>query len=127
VRQYLKLMAQLAATVLAALGAALAGDQHIDVSEWVNVVILALGSVAVLGAGNLPEGVWRFTKTIVSAATAGAVVLQSALSDGVSQAEWVQIALAVLGAAGVLGLRGPVVYDAATVGRHAAKLGLGPA
>ena len=108
-RNYQKLIAQLVATVLAGIVPALAGDNHISAAEWINVVILALGAVAVLGAGNLPEGVWAHTKAIVSAATAGAVLLQSSISGGVNPTEWLQIALAVLGALGVLAVKGPVV------------------
>jgi hypothetical protein len=92
--------------------AALAGDNHVDSSEWTNVVILALGAVSVLGAGNLPAGVWRYTKALVSAATAGAVLAQSYLADGITTAEWAQIAVAVLTSVGVLAASGPRVVSA---------------
>ena len=115
---YLKFAAQVGATVLAAVVALLNGTDHQPgVSDWVNVAIVGLGAVAVLGAGNLPDGVWRYTKTIVAAATAVAVLLQSVLTDGISAAEWLQLALAALGALGVAGAPGPVVEP---VGRHAA-------
>jgi uncharacterized membrane protein len=128
VKQYLKLAAQVLATVLAAVVALLNGTDHQPgVSDWINVVIVALGAVAVLGAGNLPEGVWAHTKTIVAAATAVAVAIQSVLTDGISAAEWLQVGLAALGALGVYAAKGPVVYDAAAVGRHAAALRTGPA
>jgi len=128
VNNYLKFAAQVGATVLAAVVALLNGTDHQPgVSDWINVVIVALGSVAVLGAGNLPDGVWRHTKTIVAAATAVAVLLQSVVTDGISAAEWIQLALAALGALGVYAAKGPVVYDAAAVGRHAAALSDGPA
>jgi hypothetical protein len=128
VNQYLKLAAQVAATVAAAVVALLNGTDHQPgVSDWINVVIVALGAVAVLGAGNLPEGVWAHTKTIVAAATAVAVAIQSVLTDGISAAEWLQVGLAALGALGVYAAKGPVVYDAAAVGRHAAALRTGPA
>lgn len=108
--KYLKFFAQVAATVLAALAPSFAGDNHVSVNEAVNVLILVLGSVAVIGAGNLPAGVWKYTKLIVAAATAGAVVLQSALlTEGVSTTEWFQITLAILGALGVGVAPGPVV------------------
>lgn len=115
--KYGKFIAEVVATVVAALAAALAGDNVIDVSEWINVVILGLGAVAVLGAGNLPDGVWAFTKTIVAGATAGAVFLQSAITDGVSGAEWLQFVLAIAGAVGVFAVKGPRVE---VYGRHAA-------
>jgi hypothetical protein len=111
---YLKFGVQVLATVLAALATALFGDNHITMNEGVNILILALGSIAVLGAGNLPAGVWSYTKSIVAAATAAAVVLESALiTSGVSPTEWVQIILAALGAVGVFAVRGPTVVSAA--------------
>jgi hypothetical protein len=113
---YLKFAAQVIATIISAVALAF-GDGQVSASEWINVVILGLGSVAVLGAGNLPSGVWSHTKTIVSAATAGAVFLQSAITGGIDGAEWLQLVLAVLGALGVLAVKGPVVVPA---GRHEA-------
>lgn len=111
---YLKFGAQVLATVLAALATALFGDNRITTNEGVNILILALGSIAVLGAGNLPAGVWSYTKSIVAAATAAAVVLESALlTSGVSPTEWVQIILAALGAVGVFAVRGPNVVPIA--------------
>lgn len=106
--QYLKFIAQVVATVVAAIVAA-SVDNVVDNTEWINVVIVGLGAVAVLGAGNLPSGVWAYAKTIVAAASAGAVFLQSAISDGISSSEWLQLGLAVLGAVGVLALPGPRV------------------
>jgi hypothetical protein len=116
-KSYLKFGAQVAATVLTVVVVALTGDNHIDASEWINVLITGLGAVAVLGAGNLPTGIWSYTKTIVSGATAGAVFLQSAITGGVSSAEWVQLIVAVAGAIGVFAAPGPLVEQA---GRHEA-------
>lgn len=115
---YAKFIAQIAATVLAAVVALLNGTDHQPgVSDWVNVVIVGLGAVAVLGAGELPAGVWRWTKTIVAVATAVAVLFQSVVTGGVSSAEWIQLAFAALGALGVAGAPGPVLIPA---GRHSA-------
>lgn len=125
--RYGKFAAQVLAAVLAAVVAALNGTGHEPgVSDWINCVIVCLGAVAVLGAGNLPEGVWRYGKLIVSAATAVAVLLNSVLTDGISSAEWIQLGLAALGALGVYGSPGPVVYTPEQVGRHAAALRPGP-
>jgi len=123
---YAKFFAQVAATVLAAIVPLLNGTAHPNGSDWVNVAIIGLGAVAVLGAGNLPAGVWKYTKTIVAAATAVAVLLQSAITDGISSAEWLQLALAALGALGVVAAPGPRVYDAAALGRAASGLANGP-
>lgn len=106
--RYLKFLAEVLVAALAALVAGLA-DDVIDAPEWINVVIVALGAVAVLGGGELPAGVWAHTKTIVSAATAGAVLLQSLITDGITASEWSQIALAVVGAVLVSAVPGPVV------------------
>lgn len=124
--KYGKFFAQVVAAVLAAVVAALNGADHPGASDWVNCAIVSLGAIAVLGAGNLPEGVWRYAKLLVSTATAVAVLLQSVLTDGISSAEWIQLGLAALGALGVYGSPAPVVYNAEQVGRHAAALGLGP-
>lgn len=115
---YAKFAAQLGATALSALSIALFGDNHISLNEGVNVALTFLGAVAVLGAGNLPVGVWKYTKSIVAAVTAALVILQSAISDGaLSQTEWIQMVLAALGAIGVFAAKGPLVKS---IGRHAA-------
>src|SRR5690348_9683712 len=113
---YLKFAAQVAATAIAAIIAALV-DDRIDFTEWLNVGVMALGAVAVLGAGNLPSGVWRYTKAIVAAASTVLVLWQSLASGGMTSSEWLQLAVAALGALGVLAVPGPVVEP---VGRHEA-------
>jgi hypothetical protein len=125
--RYLKFAAQVAATVLAALATALFGDNNLDVPELINVGILGLGAVAVLGAGNLPAGVWAHSKGLVSAATAVLVLLSSVWTDGVSPAEWAQLVLAALGAVGVFALRGPQVYGPDDLARASAAVREGPA
>lgn len=126
--KYGKFLAQVGATVLAALVPLLAGNHDIGPSEVVNIVLVALGAVAVLGAGNLPAGVWAHAKAIVAAATAVAVLLQSVITDGISAAEWFQLALAALGAVGVFAAPGPVVYaDPLAAGSAGAGLRSGPA
>lgn len=106
---YIKFFAQVIATVAAGMIAALTGDEVIDLSEWINVIIMTLGCIAVVGAGNLPLGVWKYAKLIVSAATAGFVYLASVLSDGVTTTELIQFILAAVGALGVVAAPGPYV------------------
>ena len=106
---YAKFVAQVVAAVLTAIVAATAGDGQIDASEAANVVLAGLGAVAVLGAGNLPSGIWAYTKTIVAAATAVTMAIQSAMGDGITTAEWWQIGVALLGALGVYAAPGPRV------------------
>jgi hypothetical protein len=125
-RNYAKFIAQVVAAALAAAVAALA-DDVIDGSEWINVLIVSLGAISVAGAGELPQGIWAHTKTIVAAATAGAVFLQSAITDGMTTSEWLQLGLAVMAALGVAFAPGPKVFDAEGYGRHAAGLRPGPA
>jgi hypothetical protein len=126
--RYWKFAAQVFFAAVAALVAALTDDQ-VDAAEWINVFIIALGAINVLGAGNLPAGIWSYTKTIVSAATAAATLLVSFVSDGgyITQSEWLQIGLAAAAALGVAFMPGPKVYDAAEVARRAANLRNGPA
>lgn len=110
-KKYGKFIAQVFFTAVAALIAALT-DNHVDAAEWINVFIAALGSVAVLGAGNLPSGIWAYTKTIVSAATAAATLLVSFVSDGgtITGSEWLQVVLAAAAVLGVWAAPGPVVH-----------------
>jgi hypothetical protein len=116
--KYAKFVAQVFFAAVAALVAALV-DDRVDAGEWINVVIITLGAVAVLGAGNLPAGVWAYTKTIVSAATAAATLMVAFVSDGwyITTTEWLQIALAAAAALGVSFAPGPKVYDALAVAR----------
>jgi hypothetical protein len=127
-KQYGKFIAQVLAAALAALVAALA-DDRVDAAEWINVVIALGAAVSVLGAGNLPEGVWAYAKTIVSASMAGLTLLVSFLSDGgtITTSEWIQVLLAAAAAVGVYFAPGPRVYGADTYGSHAAGLRPGPA
>lgn len=97
-KEYSKSIAAVVATVLSALYLAL-GDDTISNAEWVNVAIAGVGAAAVFAAPNVPFA--KYTKSIIAALTAGLVVLQSAITDGVTQPETIQIILAVLGAVGV--------------------------
>ncbi len=110
VEPYLKTIAHLLVTVMAAIIAASA-DDRIDSIEWVNTLILFLGTVSVLGAGNFPAGIWKRTKAIVAAATAAAVVAHTLLSAGLSLGltEYLQMGVAALGALGVYAVKGPQV------------------
>lgn len=114
--QYGKFGAQIAATIIAAIIAALS-DDRIDFVEWLNVGVLGLGAVGVLGAGNLPAGVWAYMKSYVAAASAALVLWQSLASGGMTAGEWMQLAVAALGAVGVYAIPGPKVYDALAVAR----------
>lgn len=96
---YGKAIMAVIAAVLAALAAALSGDNRVDATEWVNVVILAAGAAAVFAAPNVPGA--RYTKVILAVITAMAAVAASVITDGISLTDWLQLALAGLGAIGV--------------------------
>lgn len=68
-------------------------------NDWVNAVLAALGAGTVYIAANQPDGtVWQYTKTIMSAITAAAIVANSALTDfTITHTEWYQIIAAAVG------------------------------
>lgn len=127
-KNYLKFATQVFFAAVAALVPALI-DDHIDAAEWINAALAAGTAISVLGAGELPEGIWSHTKTIVSGAMAGLTLLVSYVSDGgqITTTEWVQVGLAAAAALGVAFMPGPKVYTADTYGKHAAGLKAGPA
>lgn len=113
---YLKGAAAVAAAVLAAVAAALTGDNSVDVTEWVNVIVMALGAAAVLVAPNVPGA--RYTKVVHAVLTAVAVAALSMVSDGLSATDWVQLGLAALGAVGVYSARYTPPLTRTSVPRH---------
>jgi 2-keto-3-deoxy-6-phosphogluconate aldolase len=102
---YGKAIAQVVATVLSAVLAAMVVDNVVSASEWVNVAVLGVGALGVFAAPNVPGA--AFTKSILAAASAALVVLTSAITDGVQATEWLQMAVAALGALGVYAWRQP--------------------
>lgn len=103
-QRYLKMVAQVVATVLAALVPYLALG-GLDPSAWVNVAIVGVGALAVFAAPNIPGA--AYTKLVVSALSAVLVLLASVITGGITLDEWLQLALAALGALGVFALPGP--------------------
>ena len=97
--KYAKFGAQVVATVLAAVLAALTGDNTIDPVEWVNVAVLAVGAAGVFAGPNVPGS--TYTKTVLSVLAGVLAVLTSAIVGGIDTTEWIQIAMAALGALGV--------------------------
>lgn len=97
--KYAKAIAAIVATVLAAVAAALTGDNTIDATEWVNVAILAVGACGVFAGPNVPGA--RYTKSILALLTAGLTVLASVIVGGITATELIQIVLAAAGAVGV--------------------------
>jgi hypothetical protein len=113
--QYWKSIVPLLATIVALFLPLLTGD-HSGL-EWINVAILAGGTIVAYTAANLSTGIARWTKEIVGVVTAGLVVLQSVYADGITRDEWKQIGVAVVMAIIVLakGNDGYVPPDETTV------------
>lgn len=113
--KYQKFIAQLVATILAAIVAATSDGSGITSVEWINVIILLLGSAAVVGAGEFPAGVWANVKFYLSAATAGFVTLLTFVSvggfAGMTLSNWIQVVLAVGAALGIAAVNGPTVVE----------------
>jgi hypothetical protein len=117
--QYWKSVIPAIATVLALFLPLLFGTAAHGIQDWINVIILALGTVGTWIATNMSEGVARYAKEIIGALTAGAVLLSSLASDGISHDEWMQVILAILMAL-LLPLKGNDGYV------HGIKPGAGP-
>ena len=108
--QYAKWIAAAVGTVLSAAIAALTDNVVTDV-EWINIAIagvgysgsmrptLGVGSLAVFTAPNVPGSL--YTKAILAALMAVLQALVSLISDGITAAEWMQLAVAALTALGV--------------------------
>ena len=108
VREYLKFIAQVGSTVIGAiLTATVSGP--ITASGWINIVISFLGAIAVLGAGELPAGVWSYTKVIVAGFTAAAMALQTFINGEITLAVILQVCAAFFGAIIISVTPGPVV------------------
>lgn len=104
--RYAKLAAQVVTTILVALVPYLAVG-GLDASAWVNVAIVGVGAAAVFAGPNVPGA--PVTKLILSALAAVLVLLSSFITGGITLDEWLQLALAALGALGVYALPGPVM------------------
>lgn len=99
-KRYAKFIVLAITATLASIVPALA-DNSLDASELVNGLIVGLGAIGVYIIPNLDEGIARYFKFGVAFLTAGAVALNSALTDGVTMVEWLQIGLAAFGAVGL--------------------------
>jgi len=90
-----KAIAYLIFAALTALASALT-DDVVTGEEWINISIAGATAVGVWLTANLPQLIWA--KTATAAVLAGLNVLVSAITNGnISNAEWVNIALAVIG------------------------------
>ncbi len=102
-KKYSKLAAWVVVAVLGSLVGALA-DAHVSTVEGVQLAIAGAGAVGVWVAGYLPVGL-TWPKTAVALTLAALNVLVTYLGaggwSGVTAAEWVNVVLVALAAAGV--------------------------
>ena len=111
-----KALAAVLAAILAAVVPAIAVTGPLTFTDWINVTVLAAGAIQIYNASNDLPG-WPYAKLISAIVTATAVTVLSAWSDGtIDRSEWVQIAVAALGAFAVYRL--PNATAALSTGRH---------
>lgn len=106
-QNFAKDVAALVAAVLVVFAAAIS-DDRITLTEAVNMAIAFVTAAGVIvsknGDGSHGE-LWRYLRGIIAFAGAGLALLASGLlSDGITLSEWTQVALAGLGALGVVAL-----------------------
>lgn len=117
VKQYKKAIVGALGVIASAIVSALVGDGSIDFGELVNIIILACGAISVGIAANVPGA--KYTKATLAGIAAGATVVLSVVSGGITVTEYGQIAVAFLTAAGVLKAKNVCdYYD--RVGKHEA-------
>jgi hypothetical protein len=109
-----KALIALLGSIIAAISPVLV-EGDMSLTEWLNVGILAIGAVEVYNTPNIPS--WPAAKAVAAALTAMLVAYTSAITLGVSAAEWVQIAIAGLSAIGVYFT--PNQQPQKSTGRHA--------
>lgn len=96
---YAKMFAQVGATILAAVIAALTGDQAIGVDEWLIIATVGVGAAAVFTGPNIAGA--PITKVVLSVLAAILGALVSAITGGITVTEWLMLGMAALGALGV--------------------------
>lgn len=111
--RYAKLIAQVVATVLAALLPYLTAG-GLTAVDWINVAVVGVGALAVFTGPNVPGA--AVTKMVLSVLTAVLVLLVNLISGGVTLAEWLQLAMAALGALGVYAIPNATTLAAARHG-----------
>lgn len=95
---YAKLIAAVIGAGLAAAVAAFT-DNVVTPVEKINIAIAVVGAAAVFAAPNVPGAM--YTKSILAVLSAVLVFLTSAITDGVSTSEWLQVGVISLTALGV--------------------------
>lgn len=101
ISHYAKAIVYIGLAVVGVLVSALT-DDVVTTAELVNVGIIGVGAVATYLVPNLPSGPGAYLKGAVAFTVAALVALQSLLTDGVTTAEWLQIAVAAFAGIGVV-------------------------
>lgn len=104
--QWSKTIGAVIATVLSAVIAALTGDATLSAVEWINIAIIGVGALTTTVIPELDAGVSKFAKPLALAASAVLTLLVNLIADGVTVSEWLQLAVAALGALGIVPLSG---------------------
>lgn len=99
---YAKTIAMIVATGLSAMLVALTGDNAFDNVELINIAIAVVGAIGVLYVPNAPNG--PVAKAVVAVLMAVLTLAVNLISDGITVSEWLQLAVAALGALGVYGV-----------------------
>lgn len=95
---YAKFLLAVLVTAISATVAALT-DGTVSTVEWINVGIATAGAAAVFTAPNVPGS--KYTKAVLAVITAILTFFVTAVTDGVSTAEWLQVLVIAAGAVGV--------------------------
>lgn len=104
-KRYIPLIATLVAAGLAAATAA-ATDNHVTNVEWINIAIAVVSAGAVFTSPNLPGATYvKFAISMIAPVLAFAA---SAITDGISVSEWLQIGVIALGPIVVLIAPSPI-------------------
>lgn len=101
-RHYVKAIIMALGATISALSAAIAGDNLINTSEWLNAAILGLGAFPVWYVFNSRTA--PYAKAVVAGMVAAITLAVSAHVGGITGVEWIQLAVAFLTGAGVLTL-----------------------
>lgn len=95
---YAKSLLAVLVTAITAIVAAMT-DGAVSNVEWINVGIAAVGAAAVFAAPNVPGA--KYTKAILAVLAAVLTFFVTAVTDGISTAEWLQVLVIAAGAVGV--------------------------
>lgn len=91
--------AALTAALSALAGVLASNDGELSTVGWINLAIVAVGAVNVYLGPNVPGA--SVTKALLAATAAVLTLAVDLLADGVTLAEWLQLAVAALGALAV--------------------------